>query len=43
MSGDIAFDKNYKRTIVVDIRFVLFLIDRFGRADNLIKEMDIRQ
>ncbi len=42
MSGDIAFDKKYKRTIVCDIRFVLFLIDKMGRADNLIKEMDIR-
>ncbi len=42
MSGDIAFDKKYKRTIVCDIRFVLFLIDKMGNADNLIKEMDIR-
>lgn len=42
MSGDIAFDKKYKRTIVCDIRFVLFLIDKMGHADNLIKEMDIR-
>ena len=43
MSGDIAFDKTYKRTIVCDIRFILFLIDKMGHADNLIKEMDIRQ
>lgn len=42
MSGDIAFDKKYKRTIVCDIRFVLFLIDKMGHANNLIKEMDIR-
>jgi hypothetical protein len=42
MSGDIAFDKTYKRTIVCDIRFILFLIDKMGHADNLIKEMDIR-
>ena len=42
MSGDIAFDKKYKRTIVCDIRYVLFLIDKMGGADNLIKEMDIR-
>ncbi len=41
MSGDIAFDKKYKRTIVCDIRFILFLIDKMGHADNLIKEMDI--
>ena len=43
MSGDIAFDKKYKRTIVCDVRFILFLIDKMGHADNLIKEMDIRQ
>ncbi len=43
MSGDIAFDKKYKRTIVCDVRFILFLIDKVGHADNLIKEMDIRQ
>ncbi len=42
MAGDIAFDKKYKRTIVCDIRFILFLIDKMGHADNLIKEMDIR-
>jgi hypothetical protein len=42
MSGDIAFDKKYKRTIVCDIRFVLFLVDKLGHADNLIREMDIR-
>jgi hypothetical protein len=42
MSGDIAFDKNYKRTIVCDVRFILFLIDKMGGAKNLINEMDIR-
>ena len=42
MSGDIAFDKKYKRTIVCDVRFILFLVDKMGKADNLLKEMDIR-
>ncbi|WP_118952677.1 S46 family peptidase [Taibaiella helva] len=41
MSGDIAFDKKYKRTIVVDIRFVLWLIDKYGGASNLINEMKL--
>ena len=41
MSGDIYFDSTYKRTICVDIRYVLFLIDKFGGASNLIKEMKI--
>jgi hypothetical protein len=43
MSGDIAFDKKYKRTIVCDVRYILFLVDKMGHADNLIKEMDIRE
>jgi hypothetical protein len=43
MSGDIAFDKKYKRTIVADIRFILYLIDKMGGAHNLIEEMDIRK
>ncbi|MGZ6540178.1 MAG: S46 family peptidase, partial [Bacteroidia bacterium] len=41
MSGDIFFDSKYKRTISVDIRYVLFLIDKFGGAQNLINEMKI--
>jgi len=42
MSGDIAFDKQYKRTISVDIRFVLWCIDVIGGAKNLIDELDIK-
>jgi hypothetical protein len=41
MSGDIYFDSKYKRTISVDIRYVLFLIDKYGGAQNLINEMKI--
>ncbi|MDB5012755.1 MAG: peptidase [Daejeonella sp.] len=43
MSGDIAFDKNYKRTISVDARFVLWCIDVLGGAKNIINELDIRR
>lgn len=42
MSGDIAFDKKYKRTICMDARFLLFLIDKLGKAPNIIAEMDLR-
>lgn len=42
MSGDIAFDQKYKRTINVDARFILFLVEKMGKAHNLIAEMDIR-
>jgi peptidase S46-like protein len=41
MSGDIAFEPELQRTINVDIRYVLFIIDKFGGAENLIKEMKI--
>lgn len=41
MSGDIYFDSKYKRTISNDIRYVLFLIDKYGGATNLINEMKI--
>lgn len=42
MSGDIAFDKKYKRTISVDTRFVLWCIDVLGGAKNIIDELDVR-
>lgn len=41
MSGDIYFDSKYKRTISNDIRYILFLIDKYGGAQNLINEMTI--
>lgn len=43
MSGDIAFDKKYKRTISTDARFIMFVIDKIGKAHNLIEEMEIRK
>ena len=41
MSGDIAFDTKYKRCINVDIRYVMFLIDKYGNAPHIIKEMEL--
>lgn len=41
MSGDISFNPSMQRCIGVDIRFVLFLIDKWGKADNLIKELGL--
>jgi hypothetical protein len=41
MSGDIYFDPSLKRTISVDIRYVLFIIEKYAGADNLIKEMKL--
>lgn len=43
MSGDIAFDKQFKRTICVDVRYVLWCIDVLGGAKNLIEELDLKK
>lgn len=43
MSGDLAFEPNLQRCINVDIRFVLWVIDIYAGADNLIEEMEIRK
>ena len=41
MSGDIDFEKNLQRCINVDIRYVLFTIEKYAGANHLIKEMKI--
>ena len=41
MSGDIAFEPELQRCISVDIRYVLFVIDKFAGATNLIEEMTL--
>jgi hypothetical protein len=41
MTGDIKFEPSLQRTISVDIRYVLFVIDKFAGADRLIEEMTI--
>ena len=41
MSGDIFFENSIQRTINVDIRYVLFIIDKLGGAKHLIDEMTI--
>jgi len=43
MSGDIAFEPALQRTINVDIRYVLFVIDKYAGATNLIDELTIRK
>jgi hypothetical protein len=40
MSGDIAFEPELQRTISVDIRYVMFIIDQMAGAQNLIDEID---
>ena len=41
MSGDIAFENEIQRTISVDIRYILFIIDKYAGATHLIDEMTI--
>ncbi|BAX80370.1 S46 family peptidase [Labilibaculum antarcticum] len=41
MSGDIDFEENLQRCINLDIRYTLFIIDKFAGAQNLIDEMTI--
>lgn len=41
MSGDIDFEENLQRCICLDARYMLFVIDKFAGAHNLIEEMTI--
>lgn len=41
MSSDLAFEPTIQKCISVDIRYVLFIIDKFAGATNLINEMTI--
>lgn len=41
LSHKIAFDKDLNRTICVDVRYVLWCIDKLGGAANIIKELKL--
>jgi len=41
LSGDIIFDPEWQRTISVDVRFVLWVIEKYGNAGHLINEMEL--
>lgn len=41
MSGDIFFEKKLQRTISVDARYILFIIDKYAGAQNLIDELTL--
>ena len=42
MSGDVAFEPELQRTIAVDIRYVLFVIEKYAGAKWLIDELTIK-
>ncbi|MGB0976756.1 MAG: S46 family peptidase [Prolixibacteraceae bacterium] len=39
--SDLMFDPRFCRNIILDVRYVLFVIDKYAGATNLIEEMDI--
>ena len=41
LTGDIAFRPSSQRAAVVDIRYTLFIIDKYAGASHIIKELDI--
>lgn len=41
MSSDVMFEPDLQRCICVDIRYVLFVMDKFGGAGHLLDEMEI--
>lgn len=42
MSGDIVFEHKLQRCINVDVRYMLFIMDKIGNADRLLKELKIK-
>ena len=42
MSGDVAFEPELQRTIAVDIRYVLFVIEKYAGAGWLLNELTIK-
>lgn len=42
MSGDIVFEPDLQRTISVDIRYIMFVMDKVGAAKRLIDELTIK-
>jgi len=43
LSHKLAFDKDLNRTINVDIRYVLWCIDKLGGAPHIIKELNLKR
>lgn len=41
MTGDIEFEEGMQKTVCTDIRYLLFILDKYGEVDWLIDEMDV--
>ena len=42
LASDIFFDRQLARTINVDVRYMLFMMDKWGHADRLLKEINAK-
>ncbi len=42
MSGDIVFEPELQRTIGVDIRYVMYMIDKWGKCSRLLEEIKVQ-
>ena len=42
LSSDIFFDRQLARTINVDVRFMLYMMDKWGHADRLLNELGVK-
>jgi hypothetical protein len=40
--NDFAWSEDYSRSIGVDIRYVLFILEKYSNADNLLKELKVK-
>jgi hypothetical protein len=40
--NDYAWDESYSRSIGVDVRYILWFLDKFGKAQHLLKEMKVQ-
>jgi hypothetical protein len=43
MISDWTYDAALQRTIAVDMRYVLFITEKFGKAEFLLDEMGVRR
>lgn len=43
MAGGVYFHPYFNKTVCVDIRFVLFVVDKFAKAQNIMSELEIAQ
>ena len=41
MSGDVAFEPELQRCIGVDVRYVLWVVDKFADCQHIMSELDI--